>query len=366
MKNITKKVLMMTLFMGSLAITACNGGGNSKKPTTSRPPVVRSSTPEAESSVPPAQAPKYEVKVLGADGAEISKQTMDFGAKLTKPADPTTPAGKVFYGWMNTKNGNQIWDFDADDINVVMQDIELKPLFVDEGKMQVFEAELCPDITERIGKNGTAGMDGATYSGGAQGRQLISKAYDGEFKASGAYKITDWDQESATYGKADYASEADVADPDIDVFGGYVHFMYEKGDTLTWELESDADATNVTLFMRLSAEYGVKDPVTEEIYSWIDGTTFPIKVNDVAVPYNKITLHNITEKTFLTYQDYYVSATVSLKAGANKIQMIVDNEVTLNGTIASSAPCVDCIKLLSSSNITWPKAKISQMDLGDD
>ena len=358
MKN-TKKALLLTLLIGSMALVGCGGGnGGTSNPASST--ATSSDSSEAED---PAH-PKYEVTIDYEDGVTPQKQKYTHGDHLAKPQDPTAPAGKKFYGWMNTKNGGQIWNFDAQDLNVVMQDVELKPLFIDASlKEQTFEAELCPDITEVIGENGTPGMDGATYSGGAQGKQLINKAYDGEFEASGAYKILSYDSDDANYGKAAYAEEADYSDPDAVIFGGYVHFMYKKGDTLTWELESDAAATNVTIFMRLSAEYGIVNPDTEELSSWVDGTTFPVKVNGQALEYSKVTLHNLVDKSFITFQDYFISASVSLQQGKNTIQMVVDNDVTLNGTIPASAPCVDCIKLYSSSNITWPKAKVSQLDL---
>ena len=62
------------------------------------------------------------------------------------------------------------------------------------------------------------------------------------------------------------------------------------------------------------------------------------------------------------FKDFFVSDTVSLVAGKNTIQMKVDNTVTLNGTIASSAPVVDCIKLYSESTITWPGAMPSNLN----
>ena len=65
---------------------------------------------------------------------------------------------------------------------------------------------------------------------------------------------------------------------------------------------------------------------------------------------------------FLHFQDFFLSANVNLVAGKNTIQMTVNNNDTLNGTIASTAPVVDCIKVFSSSNLTWPTAKLSQMN----
>ena len=279
---------------------------------------------------------KYAVSYLDASGQAAGAVTyVDWSEPLTKPADPTAPAGQKFYGWMNTKNGGQIWNFDNEHLNKVMSDVTLKPLFVKDGvNPQVFEAEECPDFTYESW--GPKGMPGATYSGGQNGLGLIGKDFiiDGktEYGTSGSYTV----------------GTSQVA--------GFAHFLYCNGDTLTWELQSDVAATNVTMFMRLSAEYGIADPLTDEVTSWVDDTTFPVTVNGQKLEYGKVTLHNIIPMDFIPFQDYFVSANVSLQAGLNIIQMKVDNTVTLNGTIASSAPVVDCIKLYSESNITWPNA----------
>ena len=65
---------------------------------------------------------------------------------------------------------------------------------------------------------------------------------------------------------------------------------------------------------------------------------------------------------FTTFQDYYVSATVSLKAGENTIETVVNNDINLFSTIAAAAPCVDSIRVLSTSTLTWADAKISQLE----
>ena len=295
---------------------------------------------------------RYEIKFVGADGAEISTTYVNSGTVLSQaPATPTAPAGKVFYGWMNSKNGGQIWDFEASDLNLVLEDLKLEPLFVDASlAVQAFEAELCPAITE---DRGGQGMDGATYSGGAKGQQLINRALDGQFKASGAFFQED-------DGTVRYAT---ANDDQSMVFGGYVHFMYAKGDTLTWKLNSDKAASNVTMFSRLGAEYAKPDPLTgEKKYSFTD-EEFQIKVNGEAIKYNKITMHNVPEVgDFLTFQDFFMGANFSLKAGENTIEMVVNNDINLFSTIAAVAPCVDCIKLLSDSTITWPEAKLANFE----
>ena len=285
---------------------------------------------------------KFAVSYQNADGSAAGEATYyDSGSALTKPADPTAPNGQKFYGWMNIKNGGQIWDFNNEQLNKVMDDVTLKPLFVKDGvNAQVFEAEECPDFT--LESWGPKGMPGATYSGGQNGLGLVGKDFivDGQTKygTSGNYTV----------------GTSQVA--------GFAHFLYCKGDTLTWELESDKAATNVTMFMRLSAEYGIANPMTDEVTSWVDQDTFPVTVNGTKLEYGKVTLHNIIPMDFIPFQDYFVSATVSLVAGKNTIQMKVDNTVTLNGTIASSAPVVDCIKLYSDSTITWPNAMPSNLN----
>ena len=361
MKSLKKKVIFLGAMVASLALVACNSNNPSSKPSQGPTSSAQQSSSEADTR------PEYEVKIVGADGAEISKTNVKAGDKITKPANPTAPAGQTFYGWMNVKNGGQIWDFDDDTLGVVMEAVELKPLFVPANQnTKAFEAELCPDISEKIGKDGTPGMDGVTYSGGQKGLGLIGRDYyeEGEnnYAASGLYKRDD-------AGVASYATQADLSNPDASVFGGFVHYNYEKNNTLTWELESDVAATNVTIFMRVSGEYGLDEPFQafqgqgeSRVYERYSDQSFPVKVNGTALQYGTQTIHNIVPKEFIKFQDYLLSTTVSLNAGKNTIQMIVDNTDTLNGTIASTAPVVDCIKIISTSNITWPKAKLAQMN----
>ena len=342
---------MMAVLVGSMALAACggsSGGDDSQSGSSSR---KKSTSTFIPSSVSIADLPKYEVKFVNADGTELSKETMEHGSHLTKPAtDPVAPEGQQFYGWMNVKNGGQIWDFEANDINVVMQDIELKPLFIPNLKAQPFEAELVPAITEA---NEGRGMEGATYSGGAKGSQLVNKRDKGhQLKSSGDYWLEDDDS-------VRYATAAD--DPN-EVFGSFVHFNYKKGNTLTWKLQSSAAAENVVIMMRLSGEYGLSNTETNEVSFTFDDKMFPVKVNGTALEYGQITIHNVEPMFWNTFQDFYLSATVSLKAGENVIEMIVDNTVTLNGTIESTSPCIDCIKLFSTSDLTWPEAKLANLE----
>ena len=352
----------MGMMVACMALAGCNGTSSSKKTTR---PASQSSSDDDESSEP-IVLPDLQVKIDNGDG-NPKVETVKLGTALEKPAkDPTAPAGKVFYGWMNVKNGGEIWDFDSKSNNVVMEDVELKPCFIPASQaVNAFEAELCPDITERIGKDGTAGMDGETYSGGQSGTGLIGRvAYEdgkNKYNASGAYV-----RES---GVARYATDADFANSDVSVVGAFVHYNYVKGNTLTWEIESDAAATNVTLFMRLSGEYGL----TEEhqvfegegearVYERFSDADFQVQVNNADVKYGNIAIHNIVPKDILPFRDFMISAEVSLNQGKNTIKMTVNNENTLNGTIKSTGPVIDAIKLVSSSAVTFSNAKLSQLN----
>ena len=350
-----KNMLLIGTMLACAALTACGNHGNSKTSRTSK---------SAESDQP-IVLPDLEVKINKDDGSEPEVKTVKLGTSLTKPADPTAPSGKVFYGWMNVKNGGEIWDFESRDNNVVMQDVELKPLFVPAGmKAQALEAELCPDITEKIGKDGTPGMDGETYSGGQSGTGLIGRVgYENgknEYGASGAFVREN--------GVARYATEADFTAEGVNVIAGYVHYNYVFGNTLTWEIESEEAVENATLMMRLSGEYGVPEQYQvfegegeERVTESFNYEGFPVKVNGTNVNYGKITIHNIIAKGLLPFRDFVVG-NISLKKGANTIQMVVNNHETLNGTISCSGPVIDCIKLYSPSTVTWAKAKLSQMN----
>ena len=70
-------------------------------------------------------------------------------------------------------------------------------------------------------------------------------------------------------------------------------------------------------------------------------------------------IHEIVD--VLPFQDYFLASNVSLNAGNNVITMVVNNENSLNGTIASTAPCVDSLKIYTSANLSWPEATLTNI-----
>ena len=347
MKNLSKKLILLGALVASMALVACGEKpaeqSQSEKPASTEKVDVLPEEPDEPDLPDDPTLPMHTVTFDDGSGSPVQVQVRH-NRKVARPAtDPVAPAGKKFFGWMRQNAGGQIWNFNRKALNAVLEDMTLVPCFVDDIAEQSFEAEYCPDIlNHHLDDDGNpVQMHGATYSGGADGKQLIYKDYDYEYSAS--HKL------GAKDAKGKFLP------------GGFVHFMYEKGDTLTWKLSSDKAATNVTLFMRLNAEYAKEDETGEKRYS-IDSSIFPIKVNGESLNYGTITFRQIPPVGgFLPCQDFFVSATVSLKEGENVIQMIVDNEVNIFSTAAATAPCVDCIKLYSSSTLTWPEEQLSNM-----
>lgn len=381
MKTFKKKALFMALLLGSMALTACGGGksstsSESKKSENSQSQSVApgsdSASDESNASADAsadvsessssskskkkrsssmsedeiAKLPEFDVKIDAKDGTDPVTSKIKYSFPITKPADPTAPAGKKFYGWMNVENGGQIWDFEDDYLNAVTQKTTLEPLFVDANlDPQVLEAELCPEITH---EDGGRGMDGNTYSGGQKGKGLIySPIADGDFNVDPVYFEED-------DGDVRYAT---AEDPAGEKFGAAVHFLYVYGNKLTWKVNSSAAAENVTIFMKISAEYGHENGTADEVYCDFDDQMVKISVNGTRLEYGAVTIHRVIPKEFIPFQDYLLSTTVSLNAGENTIEYLVDNQVTLNGTIASSGPCIDCLKVYSSSQLTFTNAE---------
>ena len=359
MNSMKKKALLMSMMVASMVLTGCGKTDNTPSNNSSN----KTSVAPTSSALPEDKIPEEPVEEGGPFEEEIgadwpsytvtfdyqgngtnATQNVKYKGKLTKPADPTAPAGKKFYGWMNAADGGRIWNFNRKMLNAVMGDMTLVPCFIDANKkLQTFEAEYCPDI---MGEDGT-GMWGATYSGGNRGKGLIKKDWDYEYSAS--HKVG-----------------ALNADGDEYLPGAFVHFLYVQGNTLTWKLNASAADTNVTLFARFGAEYGAtnEDYGLGRKYSFTD-EMFTIKVNDDAVTYGTITIRNApsVDGAFLPFSDYMVSATVNLKAGENIIQMKVDNNITIYSSAGATSPTVDAIRLVTSSDLTWPEEDLSNMEI---
>ncbi|MCQ3035155.1 MAG: InlB B-repeat-containing protein [Bacilli bacterium] len=344
------KIGMLAFALTAVTLTACGGGQTSSKRR-------RPGGGPAEVSIGPLSDADITTN-FKVDGQVVSTQTVKQGMPITKPADPTAPAGKRFYGWMQKANGGRIWKFDVAQLNRAMEDMDLEPLFVDANlNTQYLEAEYCRVITD-----GT-GMHGETYSGGQDGAGLIYTDYDDYYGCTGAVEFDYYELEGLNFNAYELEPEeiemAKKKTAKIE-YGSFVHFNYSKGNTLTWKINCSKAASNVTLFGSYSGEYGITNAIGETTYSFSD-TEYVVKVNGVRLEYGEVTMHNIIPKTYIPFQDFLISANVSLNEGENVIEMIVDNNKSLNGTISAVAPCLDAIRVLADTNITWPEAKYTNL-----
>ncbi|MBP5090947.1 MAG: InlB B-repeat-containing protein [Bacilli bacterium] len=240
-------------------------------------------------------------------------------SKFAEPSDPTRE-GYAFTGWMLSAEGPHYYDFNQPVKEAMTLYASWGPVGSKKIKATTLEAELCPCITED--RDGL-GMQGATYSGGSNGRNLIQQDdKEGSAKASGGY---------------------------------FVHHLYERGNTLVFDILSDVGALNVTIYMRLSAEY--KNPVN------IDSDKYKVKVNGEAIAYPAISFTGVPEQGngFRAFDDHLLSTAITLREGENKIEMVTDNLEKMQGTAPATAPMVDALKIYSASTVTWPNAKVANL-----
>lgn len=254
--------------------------------------------------------------------AKASVVHVEKGKAVTEPEDPIR-SGKSFTGWAIASDSKQIYDFTYP----VEADMTLYATWGETGaekiKAYTFEAEYCPCITDG------QGMTGSTYSGGTAGQGLIQEDIDRDANASNHF---------------------------------WVHFLYNRGDNLIFDIQSDKAIDNATIYMRLSAEYHGPMEISPDMY--------PIKLNGVSISYENVLFPvvPIQGSGWLPFQDFLLGINLSLVKGNNKIEMITDNDQWLYGTAMSTAPMVDCLKFYvpDSTNLSWPTAKYSNIVFEDE
>lgn len=139
--------------------------------------------------------------------------------------------------------------------------------------------------------------------------------------------------------------------------GKFVSYLYAKYDstqyntTLEFHVTSDAAVSDAALILRLSAEYA---DIT------INGDMYEVLVNGTKIGYDDITFEGAAAATdeggLLPFADYTISSGISLKAGDNVITLRTANteKQGSGGTMNSTAPIVDCIKLAAeNATLTW-------------
>ena len=230
------------------------------------------------------------------------------GEKVEKPQDPTR-SKYIFDSWYTETACTTEYDFTM----AVNSNLTLYAGWTEDdafaGKTEyVFEAE-CVNLED---------FEGAGYSGGATMAGAI---------------LTDWD---GTAGASD---------------GLFMSFMYVKGDAtkLTFNIHSDKAVNDAILVLRLSGE--VINPVE---FTWEE---WKVKVNGDAIDYGEISIWgcrtDMSQSWVRPFEDFTITTALSLKAGDNVIELITDNDKPMAGTMFSTAPMVDCMKIYTDATLTW-------------
>ena len=135
----------------------------------------------------------------------------------------------------------------------------------------------------------------------------------------------------------------------------FVSYLYRQQNSLEFYIACDEEATDVTIYARLSAE--LRD------YTY-DPSNFAFELNDAPLTYEAIAFVNVpspqdledpaAQLDCLPFQDYVISMNVTLKKGANLIRLQTKNSVPMDGTtLEAAAPIVDCIKVETTAVVIW-------------
>lgn len=323
----------------------------------------------------PTEKTTYIVTFNTLGGSAVDAQTVEEGAKATAPAAPTKD-GMIFGGWAKDEAGTQAYDFETE---TVTANITLYAVWADASNASVATFYLDQAGTEtyetKTFANGSRGNTFAVANPTREGFYFVGWfTSEGEaFKTSQKYsgnqnfyakwltiytleaentQLTGLDpeeDETATtsgnkigYGRSGEAAGAMMISQKEGTSGGkYVHGLYYLGAYLAFEITSDADADDVCIVLRLAAEF--KDyALTED--------DLAVEVNGKEISYG--TTINLTKDA--PFSDFFVITNAKLKAGANTIKLVVNNDVKQfgDGTVYAAAPMVDCIYVYSSSVIT--------------
>ena len=237
----------------------------------------------------------FDYNYTGAPKADNMK--IEAGKYVALPQAPTRD-GYEFLAWYTEKEC--INKFKT--VTPVTQNMTLYAGWISQ---YVFEAEYIDNIPN---------MAGAGYSGTATGYELIKKDRNNEAKASNGY---------------------------------YVTYLYYDGAELDYAIDSDKDVDDAKLILRLSAEVMDISLTTEE---------YNVVVNDSMIGYPEIKITDVpaqgSGKT-KEFNDFTLTKKLSLKKGSNTIKLITNNKKAMFGTMASTAPMVDCIKISTDAKLTF-------------
>lgn len=134
--------------------------------------------------------------------------------------------------------------------------------------------------------------------------------------------------------------------------GYFIGYLYEKGNTITFEITSDKAVTDAKLYLRATEEHE-NNPIDWEMLTVSVNGGDPIQYKTMDFSGANSGFFSST-KVLRAFKDYTIG-TISLQEGKNTITFTVNNNTVLQGTAKAIAPIIDCIKIKTDASLTYEK-----------
>lgn len=136
--------------------------------------------------------------------------------------------------------------------------------------------------------------------------------------------------------------------------GFCIAYWNTPGTTLTFNIKADKASEDNTITLRVSSEYGSLDVTKDALSIIVNGT--PLDYNPFTVIGENLSSVSDWHGLAVPFNDYKISATFALKEGDNVIQIRTNaNSMGFaeDSFLNSVSPDLDCIKIRSTSTLTW-------------
>lgn len=314
------------------------------------------------------------------DGAPAAAEVkVESGKAVSAPEEPERE-GYRFAGWYTEAEGGESYSFGAVTGNITLyahwadeNSVTLTMKWNLEGQPENFQVQSYQkgDMTPRELPSPT--LAGYRFMGWYTDEELTTaytigfinadmvvyakwlKEYIFEAENTEIENISGTGYSNARGGKELIFASDDGTGPDMQASGGYyIAGLYTQGNELVFEINAEAAVTDAVLVLRLAAEFRnitmSPDPTAADYYT--------VSVNGTPVQYAPITMQG-TDVTVIDggqypFEDYTLTTSLSLQAGENVIRLTTSNSNAYHvGTMRANAPMVDCMKIYTSTVLTW-------------
>lgn len=307
-----------------------------------------------------------------AESCDAQVQEVSKGGCAVEPAVPVRE-GYTFVGWYANEDYTHLYDFSAK----VLGDMNVYALFTRDGAELVnvtfdydYYGVKLNAYTYPVEKGACVAkpVNEPVRTGYAFDKWLAADGSDYDFSApvtgdttikaqwtktvSGAQTWVFEAEDTVLTGKIGPSFSGSAQEESMIIFNDtvgasndrMVGYLYEKGISLEFYVAADTDADDVELIVSICGEY------TTMTY---DGNDYQVIVNGEPKNYARVTIE-ADSQGITACGDLIKISGVSLKQGANLIQLMTNNTNSVAGTTFKAyAPIVDCVKLTTSAVVIW-------------